>query len=481
MASEYKYRDRDVKDVKERAEQQGGAFDKYTDSAIPVLKMGKSHTLRILPPAEDWDVDKWGNQWNIPIYVHYSIGPDKGTYLCLEKMDKGPCPLCEARASLTLEEGEQDPLRPSKRYLAYVIDRNDEREGPQLVSLPWTFEREIQSLSLDDQEGLLKIDHPDEGYDISFSREGKGVQTKYVGTKIARAASPLHPKAKIQDEWLDYVNDHPLYKVLKFETYDYLDKVYRAKAAKKEDDKDDGEPKERRGRRGTPAENHSRDNEDTSRDNRRSARSDKSDGEARGSRTTRREEAVEDKAEERRGRRSRTASDDDDNNDPEDQDSQDRRASSADTRGKGRDGDASSRRRASKNDDEEDGIPEEVEHPSRARTADTSSRRRSDAKNASSDENDNRKSAADKARERVGNLKDRNKDDDDGGNRRRSRSEPEDDPEDAEDEADGGRDAPERSRSRDRGEKEDRRSSSREREESRGGRRGSSQNDDNDD
>jgi hypothetical protein len=237
MSTEFRYRGRDVKDVRERAEQQGGSFDRYTDSAIPMLRVGKSHTLRILPPAYDIDIDRWGKNWSIPIYVHYNIGPDKGTYLCLQRMEQGDCPICEARAEQNLQEGEPDPLKPTLRYLCFVIDRDNEREGPMLWALPWTIEREIQSLSLDGKEGLLPIDHPDDGYDISFSREGKGIQTKWVGVKIARRSSPISDNPKTQKAWLAFIEENPLPDTLHFEDYKYLDKVYRAKTPKKDEDR----------------------------------------------------------------------------------------------------------------------------------------------------------------------------------------------------------------------------------------------------
>lgn len=256
----FKYRGRDEKDIKERASQQGGAYDNFTKSGIPRYKVKNGeNNIRILPPT--WkDVDTWGKGWGIVVYVHYGIGTDNSTYLCLNKMKEEECPICVARDEAPpVEEGEQDELKPGKRILCYVIDRDDEKAGPQMWAMPWTVERDISALSIDKKLGALLIDDPEEGYDVTFSRDGKGRTVKYVGMKIARDASPIHDKEKTQDEWLEYISENPLPDILHYYDAEYIAKVYGGKMRRKEDDEAETEEKtpkttRRGGRKDEPEE-----------------------------------------------------------------------------------------------------------------------------------------------------------------------------------------------------------------------------------
>ena len=219
--SRFQYKPRSKESVEKRASQQGGQFDNWTKDTIPMFtpKAGK-HRVRFLPPM--WD---GAEHYGMDIYVHFNVGPDQQQYLCLRQHADSKCPLCEESERLK-NAGEDDAaydLKANKRVLGYVIDRDDEEAGPKLWAMPWTVDRDITALMVDPDSGeVILVDHPDEGYDIVFQRQGTGVNTKYVGAQIARKSSPLCDDPEVQDEWLEFVQNTPVPKTLCTFDYDYV-------------------------------------------------------------------------------------------------------------------------------------------------------------------------------------------------------------------------------------------------------------------
>lgn len=240
-AKKFVYRGRDASVVKQHATQTGGAFDSYIDSKIPRYKVeAGENNIRILPPTWD-DVETWGENWGIVVWAHNQIGPDNSSFLCLKKMKGEDCALCEARADVEDDEEAANALKPQKRIIAYIIDRDDEKTGPQWWGMPWTVDKEISLRSIDKEtnEPLL-VDEPDEGYDITFNRDGQGLKTKYNGVDIARKPSPIHDNEKTQNKWLDFIVENPLPDILKWHDCDYMMEVYNGKRSRKDEDADDG-------------------------------------------------------------------------------------------------------------------------------------------------------------------------------------------------------------------------------------------------
>lgn len=244
-SKEFHYRGRDAKDVKERQNQSGSSFDHYLNFKVSRYKVNDGeNNLRILPPTWD-DVKRWGKNWGIEIWVHGFIGPDNSNFLCPNKMSGEDCPLCSARHDLvnTGEEDDEDAankLKPGKRILVWVIDRDNEKDGPQVFAMPWTVEREIATRSTEKKTGkVILIDAPEDGYDISFERTGTGLKTKYIGVDVARDPSAISDSEKTQEKWLDYIQENALPEVLKFHDADYMEAVYMGKKSRKEEGEDD--------------------------------------------------------------------------------------------------------------------------------------------------------------------------------------------------------------------------------------------------
>jgi len=220
----FKYRARTAEQVKNRASQSGGSRDAFVqdDVKLFVPKTG-DHSIRILPPTWD-DADHFG----LDVFVHYGIGVDGSAYLCLHKMKGEDCPLCEERGRAE-KEGEEElaaALKPTKRVGVYVIDRNNEKEGPKLWTMPWTFDRDMCAQAVDKKTGeVYNLDDPEEGYDVSFTIEGQGQTKKYIGIQIDRRPSPLSDDEDMAEEWLEFIQSHPIPEILNYFEPEALEKA----------------------------------------------------------------------------------------------------------------------------------------------------------------------------------------------------------------------------------------------------------------
>lgn len=232
----FEYRQRDAGDTKRRSE--GGAkdFDKFLNPSIKMWKPNDNENrIRILPPT-------WENarHYGLDIWMHYGVGPDRQSYLCLDKMKGLPDPIEEERAEAR-RDGDEDyakEIEHKRRVLVYLIDRDNEKEGVQAWAMPWTLDRDIVKVSIDRTNGeVLPIDHPDEGYDVTFEKKGSKNRTEYLGVSIARRSTPLG-----KDEWLDFAQDNPLPEQLIYYDYDHIAKVFSGGGkggSSRHDDRDD--------------------------------------------------------------------------------------------------------------------------------------------------------------------------------------------------------------------------------------------------
>jgi hypothetical protein len=203
------------------------------------------------------DNERWGKYWSIAVYVHYNVGPDEAAYLCLNKMKGERCPICEARLA-TRDQDERQALALSEVHLAWVIDRNNEKIGPQVWRVPSKkIRNEVANRAKDRKTGqVLDVDREDEGYDISFIREGEGLKTNYTAVEIDRDPSPLHDDPKVMDKWLDDIMANPLPTVLNYYEADYIEKVLGGQVSRedKEEEAEQEAPRPRRFRAATEEE-----------------------------------------------------------------------------------------------------------------------------------------------------------------------------------------------------------------------------------
>ncbi len=227
----FQYRARSNEDWEKRSAQQGGSFEGFIKDEFKTYTVKKGDNfIRILPPtwdnAEHYGTDAW---------VHFSVGPDNASVLCLHKMKGEACPICEARARAERDGDKElaDELKPARRVVVWIIDRKDEGAGPLIWGMPWTLDRDIAKVCRDKQTGAFYlIDHPDEGYDVSFEREGDGQRTKYTGVQLARRPS------SVDTDVLDYIQEYPATDCFVWRSYDEVAKLFRGGLA-------DGDAKDR--------------------------------------------------------------------------------------------------------------------------------------------------------------------------------------------------------------------------------------------
>jgi hypothetical protein len=177
----FKYQERTREQLQKRASQSGGAREGYIMDKYRVWTPREGeHRVRILPPT--WE---GAQHFGIDVFAHYNIGMENSVFLCVQNSpdvcDKEDCALCDARAKAGENRDEvlADALKPRKRVLVWIIDRNNQSDGPQIWPMPYTIDRDLAGLVVDDEgKGVLTIDHPDDGIDVLFKREGKDTRTR---------------------------------------------------------------------------------------------------------------------------------------------------------------------------------------------------------------------------------------------------------------------------------------------------------------
>lgn len=238
----FRYEKRTKEDLKERANMKGGAYatlfkPKYKEWTP---KDGKNR-IRILPPT--W---KGAKHYGLDVHVNYSIGADNQKFLSLSKHGKGADPIAEARQEAQ-KAGDKDfakKLYPNTRILYWIIDRTDEDEGPLLWAAPFSFDKALSNMCIDeDTKDVMFIDgndNPADGHDVRFYKEGQGLMTKYDAAKMkVLPKSNVHEDEDLEKEWLDFIEDNPLPEVLNFYDYDHIAAAFGGAAGRDEDDDDE--------------------------------------------------------------------------------------------------------------------------------------------------------------------------------------------------------------------------------------------------
>lgn len=238
METKKVWKQRSVDSVKKRAS--GNKSDRITKEGFKIFTPAEGeNVLRILPNR--WDPEN--KHYGYDVYTHYQVGPDKAQYLCLEKMrlNGGVCPVCEQGYKPAKTEADVEPaenkdrkkqlkdyaysLMPKQAAAMWVIDRKHEDLGPQIYLMTAKMDRKFAALGVDPSDGsLIEIESLTAGYDIIFTRIGKGLTTEYTGKQVARRATALG-----KDEWVTFIEKNPLPNCFISFSFEYIDAVYHAK------------------------------------------------------------------------------------------------------------------------------------------------------------------------------------------------------------------------------------------------------------
>lgn len=209
------YRERSQAAIHDRANRQGGDFQGYIKDEFKIYKpRDGENCIRILPAT--WDSDHYG----MNVHVHWGVGPENASVLCLRKMRGERCPVCEEVTALERIGDTETAKDMGERLsvLTWILDRKDEAAGPQLWGMPFTkVDLEIQKQSQDRQSGVyFVVDNPYEGYDIYFDKSGKQRNTDYKGVQLARNPT------SVDQIYLDYIAEVPVPDTLIWRDYDTI-------------------------------------------------------------------------------------------------------------------------------------------------------------------------------------------------------------------------------------------------------------------
>lgn len=202
MTRKFAYRPRSAEDYEKQTAQRGYRTVSPFPSDVRMYRPKDGpNCIRILPPTWE-DTTKYGTHYGIELYLHYGIGPDRAVFVSRRAHLGDPAdPIAREINRLEREFTGREPppakkkqimdLRAKKRYLVWLIDRNEDDAGPQLYAMPYTLDVDICARARDPRtREVLNVDDPYNGYDVFFSREkGRGGFPSYVGVQLDRAPS----------------------------------------------------------------------------------------------------------------------------------------------------------------------------------------------------------------------------------------------------------------------------------------------------
>ncbi len=127
------------------------------------------------------------------LMVHYDVGVNRSSFLCLQSMKKIADPICEERTRLSNDpNADKDvlsELSPSMRYLYFVVDMRNENtilEGLKYMEMASGLDQDIRTKSKNARTGeWVDISHPVSGKNIIINRKGTTKNnTKYNVTQL---------------------------------------------------------------------------------------------------------------------------------------------------------------------------------------------------------------------------------------------------------------------------------------------------------
>lgn len=217
-------------------QQKKSSFDSPWPSDLKAFRpqVGKNR-IRILPFPDN-------GHYALPIHVHYGIGPDNASYLCLDKNPDGGgnCPICREwdrlrREAKALPEGpkkdellrEAGKYKAKERRLVLLVNRDAESEGIQFWAMPFSIDKNLCELAEDTDDGApLFVEDVEEGHDVMFRKDGEGISTKYTGEQIRPSTSPLSDSPARQAEWISQLEAITQEDLIRFYPAERIEEVF---------------------------------------------------------------------------------------------------------------------------------------------------------------------------------------------------------------------------------------------------------------
>jgi hypothetical protein len=225
----FEYRPPTKDKLQERSNQKGGAYDTIFAPTVKIWKCTEGDKrIRIMPAT--WE---GADHYGLDLFIHGYVGADRGTYICPAKNgENGKCCVCEA-ARIASDEGDNETagkLKARKVVCIYLIDRDNESEGPQIWQMGWMNDRDIAAVCIDRRTNeVFLVDDPEGGFDVEFRRVGKGqFDTRYTNIRLSRRPCPLSDDPKQQEDWLQFIVDNSIPDLLIHKDNEYISQQFDA-------------------------------------------------------------------------------------------------------------------------------------------------------------------------------------------------------------------------------------------------------------
>jgi hypothetical protein len=150
----------------------------------------------------------------VDVYVHRNVGANDDQYICLAKSYNKPCPICEFRNSGDLSAEEVEALRPKRRTVYAIWDRDAESKGVQVWEVAhWYMEKKLQYRAKRPRGGgFINYSHAKLGRSISFTITAIGKNREYEGHDFIERESPIPEEILEKVPCLDELLYIPEYK-----------------------------------------------------------------------------------------------------------------------------------------------------------------------------------------------------------------------------------------------------------------------------
>ncbi len=232
----FNYQSRSKQDYDKSSSETSGQFDAYIQDGIPKFKPHDgSNRIRILPPTFEDPSD-----FAYTLQVHYGIGANEQTYLCRKMLgDDEECAICDEQKRLA-KEGETDDassFKAKKRKASWLIDRKADTADPLLWAMPFGTWKDVVLVCKDEDGEVIELDHPEDGHDILFNKEGAALKTKYTGIRLGKQ----RPIVSDEDDLariLSFIQENPLNEALVFYDNEHLQAALEGQPTSSDDDED---------------------------------------------------------------------------------------------------------------------------------------------------------------------------------------------------------------------------------------------------
>ncbi len=180
----------------------------------------KAHKVRLLPSLPSDGVMAYG----MTIHQHLQVGANNDKYLCLKRMSRLNCPICEEQAEIWDADPElAKSLYPQMRYLVWMVDLDQpkDKQKVQLWNCPKGVMDDILGVSYKrSNDEVLNIAHPDTGYVLFFDKEAvdKTTFAKYKNFQLDD--EPTSVKDELLEQIISYQD------IIKLESYETVKSAF---------------------------------------------------------------------------------------------------------------------------------------------------------------------------------------------------------------------------------------------------------------